>query len=118
VCCSPAMPSPVLHVLATVTPASHIHDATVSATLFRLYCLDNSMVVSLYQLCCCPSCPGAGIPIDQVARLSQSERDAVGRKIFQITLLELFRFRFMQVRTQSPVGCTSAGRDDDEPPNH
>lgn len=49
----------------------------------------------------------AGIPIDQVARLSQSERDAVGRKIFQITLLELFRFRFMQVSSFSPVGFKS-----------
>lgn len=60
----------------------------------------QSARTSLSRLCFLGTC--AGIPIDQVARLSQAERDAVGRKIFQTTLLELFRFRFMQVRTARP----------------
>lgn len=38
----------------------------------------------------------SGIPIDKVARLSQETRNYVGKKLLQLTLMELFVFRFMQ----------------------
>ncbi|KAJ4825581.1 mitochondrial chaperone [Turnera subulata] len=38
----------------------------------------------------------SGIPIDKVALLSQETRNYVGRKMLEITLMELFVFRFMQ----------------------
>ncbi|PIA37849.1 hypothetical protein AQUCO_02900001v1 [Aquilegia coerulea] len=38
----------------------------------------------------------AGVPIDKVAVLSQKTRDYVGRKLLELTLRELFVFRFMQ----------------------
>ncbi|XP_073009800.1 protein ABC transporter 1, mitochondrial [Typha latifolia] len=37
-----------------------------------------------------------GIPIDKVALLSQETRNYVGRKLLELTLKELFIFRFMQ----------------------
>jgi len=37
-----------------------------------------------------------GIPIDKVASLNQETRNYVGRKLLEITLMELFVFRFMQ----------------------
>lgn len=37
-----------------------------------------------------------GIPIDKVAHLNQEVRDYVGKKLLEVTLLELFVFRFMQ----------------------
>lgn len=39
-----------------------------------------------------------GVPIDKVARLDQETRDYVGRKLLELTLKELFVFRFMQAR--------------------
>ncbi|XP_057964150.1 protein ABC transporter 1, mitochondrial isoform X2 [Malania oleifera] len=38
----------------------------------------------------------SGIPIDKVALLSQETRDYVGKKLLELTLMELFAFRFMQ----------------------
>ncbi|CAA7013070.1 unnamed protein product [Microthlaspi erraticum] len=38
----------------------------------------------------------SGIPIDKVALLDQETRDYVGRKMLELTLKELFVFRFMQ----------------------
>ncbi|KAL1206249.1 Protein ABC transporter 1 [Cardamine amara subsp. amara] len=38
----------------------------------------------------------SGIPIDKVALLDQKTRDFVGRKMLELTLKELFVFRFMQ----------------------
>lgn len=38
-----------------------------------------------------------GIPIDKVALLNQDTRNYVGTKLLEITLMELFVFRFMQV---------------------
>ena len=37
-----------------------------------------------------------GVPIDKVASLDQGTRDYVGRKMLELTLKELFVFRFMQ----------------------
>ncbi|EOX95485.1 Ubiquinone biosynthesis protein coq-8 [Theobroma cacao] len=37
-----------------------------------------------------------GVPIDKVALLNQGTRNYVGRKLLQLTLMELFVFRFMQ----------------------
>ncbi|KAL8054543.1 hypothetical protein ABFX02_04G000600 [Erythranthe guttata] len=37
-----------------------------------------------------------GIPIDKVALLSQETRNYVGKKLLELTLMELFVFRFMQ----------------------
>lgn len=37
-----------------------------------------------------------GIPIDKVAALNQDTRDYVGKKLLELTLKELFIFRFMQ----------------------
>lgn len=37
-----------------------------------------------------------GIPIDRVASLNQETRNYVGRKLLELTLMELFVFRFMQ----------------------
>ncbi|KAH6777460.1 ABC transporter 1 [Perilla frutescens var. frutescens] len=37
-----------------------------------------------------------GIPIDKVASLDQETRNYVGRKLLELTLMELFIFRFMQ----------------------
>lgn len=37
-----------------------------------------------------------GVPIDKVALLDQETRDYVGRKMLELTLKELFVFRFMQ----------------------
>ncbi|XP_021280028.1 protein ABC transporter 1, mitochondrial isoform X2 [Herrania umbratica] len=38
----------------------------------------------------------SGVPIDKVALLNQGTRNYVGRKLLQLTLMELFVFRFMQ----------------------
>lgn len=38
----------------------------------------------------------SGIPIDKVASLNQETRNYVGRKLLELTLMELFVFRFMQ----------------------
>ncbi|KAL4363574.1 hypothetical protein GQ457_04G029720 [Hibiscus cannabinus] len=38
----------------------------------------------------------SGVPIDKVALLDQGTRNYVGRKLLQLTLMELFVFRFMQ----------------------
>ncbi|KAG2330944.1 hypothetical protein Bca52824_002124 [Brassica carinata] len=38
----------------------------------------------------------SGVPIDKVALLDQATRDYVGRKMLELTLKELFVFRFMQ----------------------
>ncbi|KAL9397156.1 hypothetical protein Peur_011409 [Populus x canadensis] len=38
----------------------------------------------------------SGIPIDKVASLNQDTRNYVGRKLLELTLMELFVFRFMQ----------------------
>ncbi|KAF3499567.1 hypothetical protein F2Q69_00039447 [Brassica cretica] len=38
----------------------------------------------------------SGVPIDKVASLDQETRDYVGRKMLELTLKELFAFRFMQ----------------------
>ncbi|XP_024018175.1 protein ABC transporter 1, mitochondrial [Morus notabilis] len=38
----------------------------------------------------------SGIPIDKVALLSQETRNYVGKKLLELTLMELFVFRFMQ----------------------
>ncbi|KAH0908242.1 hypothetical protein HID58_031563 [Brassica napus] len=38
----------------------------------------------------------SGVPIDKVASLDQETRDYVGRKMLELTLKELFVFRFMQ----------------------
>ncbi|KAL0420195.1 UNVERIFIED_CONTAM: protein ABC transporter 1, mitochondrial [Sesamum radiatum] len=37
-----------------------------------------------------------GVPIDKVALLDQETRDYVGKKLLELTLMELFIFRFMQ----------------------
>lgn len=37
-----------------------------------------------------------GVPIDKVALLNQETRDYVGKKLLELTLKELFVFRFMQ----------------------
>uniref|UniRef100_A0A5B6Z8B5 Putative aarF domain-containing protein kinase 4 n=1 Tax=Davidia involucrata TaxID=16924 RepID=A0A5B6Z8B5_DAVIN len=37
-----------------------------------------------------------GIPVDEVALLNQETRDYVGKKLLELTLMELFVFRFMQ----------------------
>ncbi|CAK7348565.1 unnamed protein product [Dovyalis caffra] len=38
----------------------------------------------------------SGIPIDKVASLNQETRNYVGKKLLELTLMELFVFRFMQ----------------------
>lgn len=38
----------------------------------------------------------SGVPIDKVALLNQETRDYVGKKLLELTLMELFVFRFMQ----------------------
>ncbi|XP_017631498.1 protein ABC transporter 1, mitochondrial isoform X2 [Gossypium arboreum] len=38
----------------------------------------------------------SGVPIDKVALLDQGTRNYVGRKLLELTLMELFVFRFMQ----------------------
>ncbi|KAJ4954807.1 hypothetical protein NE237_011590 [Protea cynaroides] len=38
----------------------------------------------------------SGVPIDKVAVLSQETRNYVGKKLLELTLMELFVFRFMQ----------------------
>lgn len=38
----------------------------------------------------------SGIPIDKVAQLSRETRNYVGKKLLELTLMELFVFRFMQ----------------------
>ncbi|XP_050946496.1 protein ABC transporter 1, mitochondrial isoform X3 [Cucumis melo] len=51
----------------------------------------------------------SGVPIDRVALLDQETRNYVGKKLLELTLLELFVFRFMQVRFSSchlPILCT------------
>ena len=40
----------------------------------------------------------AGIPIDKVAKLNQGVRNHVGSELLNLTLRELFVFRFMQVK--------------------
>ncbi|XP_073100688.1 protein ABC transporter 1, mitochondrial isoform X2 [Elaeis guineensis] len=47
-----------------------------------------------------------GIPIDKVALLSQETRNYVGKKLLELTLKELFVFRFMQV-----MACANSDRD-------
>ncbi|XP_075477260.1 protein ABC transporter 1, mitochondrial isoform X2 [Primulina tabacum] len=47
-----------------------------------------------------------GIPIDKVALLDQNTRNYVGRKLLELTLMELFIFRFMQV-----LACANSDRD-------
>ena len=37
-----------------------------------------------------------GIPIDKVASMDQQTRNYVGKKFLELTLMELFVFRFMQ----------------------
>ncbi|XP_045807800.1 protein ABC transporter 1, mitochondrial [Trifolium pratense] len=37
-----------------------------------------------------------GIPIDKVASLDQETRNYIGKKLLELTLMELFEFRFMQ----------------------
>lgn len=37
-----------------------------------------------------------GIPIDKVALLDQETRNYIGTKLLELTLMELFVFRFMQ----------------------
>lgn len=37
-----------------------------------------------------------GIPIDKVALLDQETRNYIGRKLLELTLMELFVFQFMQ----------------------
>jgi len=37
-----------------------------------------------------------GIPIDKVALLDQETRNYIGKKLLELTLRELFEFRFMQ----------------------
>jgi hypothetical protein len=37
-----------------------------------------------------------GIPIDKVALLDQETRNYIGKKLLELTLMELFVFRFMQ----------------------
>uniref|UniRef100_A0A804UFS5 ABC1 atypical kinase-like domain-containing protein n=1 Tax=Zea mays TaxID=4577 RepID=A0A804UFS5_MAIZE len=46
-----------------------------------------------------------GIPIDKVAQLSQETRNYVGCKLLELTIKELFVFRFMQV-----VACANRDR--------
>lgn len=38
----------------------------------------------------------AGVPIDKVALLDQETRNYVGKKLLELTLMELFVFHFMQ----------------------
>ncbi|OMO64159.1 hypothetical protein CCACVL1_22005 [Corchorus capsularis] len=38
----------------------------------------------------------SGVPVDKVVPLDQGTRNYVGRKLLQLTLMELFEFRFMQ----------------------
>ncbi|KAG7032443.1 Protein ABC transporter 1, mitochondrial [Cucurbita argyrosperma subsp. argyrosperma] len=45
----------------------------------------------------------SGIPIDKVALLDQETRNYVGRKLLELTLRELFVFRFMQASFQRHV---------------
>ncbi|KAG8389636.1 hypothetical protein BUALT_Bualt02G0249600 [Buddleja alternifolia] len=40
-----------------------------------------------------------GVPIDKVALLDQETRNDVGKKLLELTLMELFIFRFMQARS-------------------
>lgn len=47
-------------------------------------------------------CLVAGIPIDKVARLTQETRNYVGKKLLELTLMELFVFRFMQAGSFFP----------------
>lgn len=44
----------------------------------------------------------AGIPIDKVALLDQETRNYVGKKLLELTLMELFIFRFMQASCLPP----------------
>ncbi|KAH0768024.1 hypothetical protein KY285_003895 [Solanum tuberosum] len=50
-----------------------------------------------------------GIPIDKVTLLDQETRNYVGKKLLELTLMELFVFRFMQSR-EVPVGHLRARR--------
>ncbi|KAJ9696803.1 hypothetical protein PVL29_008823 [Vitis rotundifolia] len=45
----------------------------------------------------------SGVPIDKVALLNQGTRNYVGKKLLELTLMELFVFRFMQIL----IGVTS-----------
>lgn len=38
----------------------------------------------------------SGVPIDKVALLDQKTRNYIGEKLLELTLMELFVFRFMQ----------------------
>ncbi|TXG63178.1 hypothetical protein EZV62_010172 [Acer yangbiense] len=44
----------------------------------------------------------SGIPIDKVAQLNQETRNYVGKKLLELTLRELFVFRFMQASETDP----------------
>lgn len=50
----------------------------------------------IYKYSWCLCCIFVGIPIDKVAALNQNTRDYVGTKLLELTLKELFVFRFMQ----------------------
>lgn len=51
----------------------------------------------------------SGIPIDKVAALSQEIRNYVGKKLLELTLKELFVFRFMQAGVFSYISCSHLG---------
>lgn len=44
-----------------------------------------------------------GIPIDKVALLDQETRNYVGTKLLELTLMELFVFRFMQANISPSI---------------
>ncbi|CAI0470134.1 unnamed protein product [Linum tenue] len=50
----------------------------------------------------------SGVSIDKVISLDQETRNYVGRKLLELTLLELFVFRFMQVEAAFVVGLPFA----------
>jgi len=50
----------------------------------------------------------AGVPIDKVASLDQETRNYVGKKLLEITLRELFVFRFMQASSSLVTSFVSS----------
>ena len=48
---------------------------------------------------------GIGIPIDKVALLNHKTRNYVGTKLLELTLRELFVFRFMQAGFPFSFSC-------------
>jgi len=82
------------------------------ATLFDIFCCSLFFMKLRTSIFCweiltsAPTCWFCtGVPIDKVAQLSQETRNYVGCKLLELTIKELFVFRFMQACVGSHSIC-------------